>query len=458
MARDLDALQTQWKSHKYRKPTRGAIVLNHNLTKCLLVQGYPASTSWGFPKGKLERGESDEDCAIREVYEETGFDIRALIQGEQYLECQSQESERASRMYIIPGVPEETEFKPRVRKEIRDIAWFRVEDLPRHKKDLTTRQNLGKNPSSFFMIIPFISQLKKWISSHQKRKEHSSKKNSRAVSATFHNPTVQQRRASSSPSTRATGSLAAVSTQRNSPHTSPQSVPKRAVSRPIGKRTNTLVGVPVNYRGVEMHHPRMSVGVQHQPSPAMRSHSFPHTAVPLQTQIGYPLSPPRPPPPHHHHPPTLPQHPVIRTYAPVPRHVTLLPTPHSPHPPPNTSTPPAPSQYVPRPTSVFNPVMPPPIYPPNFNSPPTMKQVNPTSHLTPSPTTKFNPFTALGISTTSPTMKSKVTANPYPVSNPYQWNGSGTVFRPVQIRLQPAQLMVGFQFDKARILSVSYSS
>ena len=35
--------------------------------QCLLVQGYPASTSWGFPKGKLERGESDMDCAIREV-------------------------------------------------------------------------------------------------------------------------------------------------------------------------------------------------------------------------------------------------------------------------------------------------------------------------------------------------------------------------------------------------------
>ena len=54
-----------------------------------------------------------------QVYEETGFDIRALIQGEQYLECQSQDSERASQMYIIPGIPEDTEFKPRVRKEIR---------------------------------------------------------------------------------------------------------------------------------------------------------------------------------------------------------------------------------------------------------------------------------------------------------------------------------------------------
>src|SRR5262245_65194209 len=28
---------------------------------------------WSFPKGKLERGESDEECALREVEEETGL-------------------------------------------------------------------------------------------------------------------------------------------------------------------------------------------------------------------------------------------------------------------------------------------------------------------------------------------------------------------------------------------------
>ena len=28
---------------------------------------------WTFPKGKCERGETDEDCAVREVEEETGL-------------------------------------------------------------------------------------------------------------------------------------------------------------------------------------------------------------------------------------------------------------------------------------------------------------------------------------------------------------------------------------------------
>ena len=33
----------------------------------------PRYGDWSFPKGKAEPGESDEDCALREVEEETGL-------------------------------------------------------------------------------------------------------------------------------------------------------------------------------------------------------------------------------------------------------------------------------------------------------------------------------------------------------------------------------------------------
>ena len=33
VARDLDKLIAQWKSHKYKRPVRGAIILNHNWNK-----------------------------------------------------------------------------------------------------------------------------------------------------------------------------------------------------------------------------------------------------------------------------------------------------------------------------------------------------------------------------------------------------------------------------------------
>jgi 8-oxo-dGTP pyrophosphatase MutT (NUDIX family) len=39
----------------------------------VLVVHRPKYDDWTFPKGKAEEGESDEDCALREVHEETGL-------------------------------------------------------------------------------------------------------------------------------------------------------------------------------------------------------------------------------------------------------------------------------------------------------------------------------------------------------------------------------------------------
>lgn len=42
-------------------------------------KGSHGAGSWGFPGGHLEHGESPEACAVREVAEETGLVIRALM-------------------------------------------------------------------------------------------------------------------------------------------------------------------------------------------------------------------------------------------------------------------------------------------------------------------------------------------------------------------------------------------
>ena len=50
----------------------GLVVLDGNV---LLVHR-PKYDDWTFPKGKADDGESDEDCALREVREETGLRCR----------------------------------------------------------------------------------------------------------------------------------------------------------------------------------------------------------------------------------------------------------------------------------------------------------------------------------------------------------------------------------------------
>jgi 8-oxo-dGTP pyrophosphatase MutT (NUDIX family) len=44
----------------------------------VLVVHRPRYDDWTFPKGKADDGESDEDCALREVDEETG--LRCLLE------------------------------------------------------------------------------------------------------------------------------------------------------------------------------------------------------------------------------------------------------------------------------------------------------------------------------------------------------------------------------------------
>lgn len=48
-------------------PVMGAVLLDPSLRKCLLVKGYAAHSAWGFPRGKVAKGEADASCAIREV-------------------------------------------------------------------------------------------------------------------------------------------------------------------------------------------------------------------------------------------------------------------------------------------------------------------------------------------------------------------------------------------------------
>ena len=61
-------------SHGTRKAAGGVIVrpTASGGTEVLLVHR-PHRQDWTFPKGKVEPGESDEACALREVEEETGL-------------------------------------------------------------------------------------------------------------------------------------------------------------------------------------------------------------------------------------------------------------------------------------------------------------------------------------------------------------------------------------------------
>lgn len=158
----LDEVLDNWREYKQTVPTYGAILLDSDLSHVLLVQSYWTKASWGFPKGKVNEDEEPWKCAVREVLEETGFDISKLINKNDYIEAIIHE--QIVRLYIIGNIPRDTKFQPRTRNEIKACEWFALADLPSNKKDMTPKLKMGVSPNAFFMVLPFVKRMRRWVS------------------------------------------------------------------------------------------------------------------------------------------------------------------------------------------------------------------------------------------------------------------------------------------------------
>jgi 8-oxo-(d)GTP phosphatase len=80
----------------------------------------PKYDDWSLPKGKALPGEADEDCALREVLEETGLrcDLRFELPSTRYRDA----SDRDKRVRYWAMRPRSGSFEPH--DEIDEIAWL----------------------------------------------------------------------------------------------------------------------------------------------------------------------------------------------------------------------------------------------------------------------------------------------------------------------------------------------
>lgn len=172
-AAQVDALVADFKKYKQEVPTCGAAMLNPDMTKVLLVQGWGKGGKWGFPKGKIAKDETELQAAVREVHEETGFDFSTVLpkgSGDPYY-IDYNIAGRRSRIFVVPNVPEDTVFVTQTRKEIAAIEWKLVESLPdpRPKKPNDSsacgngRQGSGMSTKNTWLVSQYIPQLKSYI-------------------------------------------------------------------------------------------------------------------------------------------------------------------------------------------------------------------------------------------------------------------------------------------------------
>ncbi|KAI8981398.1 Dcp2, box A domain-containing protein [Pilobolus umbonatus] len=169
-AHEHERAYADFMQYRFRIPVCGAIILNSTLDKCLLVKGWSSKSGWGFPKGKINQDEEYDCCAMREVLEETGYDIAPLLKKSDYIELTMRE--QRIRLYIIQGVPDNTQFIPRTRKEISQVSWIKLDDLPTYKTEPRNNGNLNYVKSGsyrFYMVVPFVSKLKQFLNQRKRQ-------------------------------------------------------------------------------------------------------------------------------------------------------------------------------------------------------------------------------------------------------------------------------------------------
>ena len=90
----------------------------------VVVVHRPEYDDWSFPKGKCDPGESDEDCALREIEEETGLrcELGRELSTTRHLDAKGRP--KRVRWWLLR--PLSGEFEPT--DEVDDLRWLTPEE------------------------------------------------------------------------------------------------------------------------------------------------------------------------------------------------------------------------------------------------------------------------------------------------------------------------------------------
>jgi len=118
---------------KLRKTTScGAVVwrLREGQLELLLIKQFAHKDSWGIPKGHIDEGESLEECAVREVREETGVKVKL---GSRLPDVMThfKKEEKTVVSYLAQAVGDDEPCHDDPDSEVADARWVPASALPK---------------------------------------------------------------------------------------------------------------------------------------------------------------------------------------------------------------------------------------------------------------------------------------------------------------------------------------
>ena len=144
---------------KYSHGAFNVVICNQ---KVLLVKrrDFPL---WDLPGGVVESDELPSEAAIREMYEETGYEVQIEYEFARYIDKTRNDCQHLFKSHIING-----ELK-RTTTETRDLRWFSLNRLPlliipnrkRQIRDALTITGIEEYEISENWLIPLIRNLVK---------------------------------------------------------------------------------------------------------------------------------------------------------------------------------------------------------------------------------------------------------------------------------------------------------
>lgn len=117
-----------------KRKKAGVVIYDPNTNKVLLVQS--RGRLWGPPKGTLELGETETECAIREVKEETGLDVNPSM----FLKS-AVINNRATYYYVELSHCDITVQTQICNNDANGVAWINLKCLNKCVRDNTIKLN-----------------------------------------------------------------------------------------------------------------------------------------------------------------------------------------------------------------------------------------------------------------------------------------------------------------------------